>query len=196
MEAMIQETSSIGADVSKARGLLDKVKDAVGSDDFVAANDLVSEAEQMVLEIQKSHIDRVSEMQDRQVQKVKELIAHIKPLIDKARAEGFQANEAMQDLKGAAAAVNSGDYVNALLMAKKSYQAVKSFKSKIEAETLETSPIGLEEAEELAELAAEEAELASPEESTCAHCGSSNVQVGSKGKARCRDCGKKFRVKA
>ncbi len=191
VEAMIEETSAIGANVSEAQGLLTKVKEAVDSDDFVAANDLVSEAEQTVLEIQKAHIDRVSQMQERQVQKVKELIAHIKPLIDKARSEGFQANEAMQDLKGAAASINSGDYVNALIMAKKAYHSVKSFKSQMEAANLETASVS-EELEVLEDLPTEEEPPA--EAVPCTNCGSENVQVSGKGKARCLDCGKKFRV--
>ncbi len=195
VEAMIHETEAIGADVSGARDLLEKVKDAVRSDDFIAANDLVSEAEQMVLEIQKSHIDRVSQMKEKQIQKVKELIAHIKPLIDEARSEGFQANEAMQDLKAAAAAVNSGDYVNALLMAKKSYGAVKSFTSQAEAASLENVPVGLEEVEELDALAPEE-DVERQLEVTCANCGSSNIEIGSRGKSKCLDCGKKFKVRA
>lgn len=187
VESMIGETEAIGADVGQAHQLLEKVKGAVDSDDFVVASDLVSEAEQVVLEIQKSHIDKVSLMQERQVQKVKELITKVKPLIDRARSEGFQANEALQDLKGAAAAVNAGDYVNALIMAKRSQAAVKSFQRQSAAANIEPAPPEGEEG-----LAPDSGSVVA--ERACIHCGSENIEIGSKGRARCFDCGKKWKV--
>ncbi len=193
VDSVIQEASSIGADVGEASRLIEDVRRAIDSEDFVSADDLVAKAEQVALQSQKSHIDRVSQMRDQQIEKVKDLIGQIKPLIDKAKTQGLQAGEAVEDLRAAVEHVNAGDYVNALLRAKRSYQAVKAFKSKQEAKELETTTIKAEETVEVkgAEPVEEPAE---EPETTCVHCGSKNVDVGSRGKARCMDCGKKFRV--
>jgi DNA-binding transcriptional regulator YhcF (GntR family) len=192
VEAIIEEARSIGADVSEASKLLKDVRKAIESEDFISANDLISNAEQVALEAQKAHMDRVAQMRDKQIEKVKELIAQIKPLIDKARTEGFQAGEAIEDLKAAVEHVNAGDYVNALLRAKKAYQAVKAFKSQVEAQKLQSAPVKTEETIEIAGTEPEE----EPENPShiCVHCGSTNVEVGFKGRARCLACGKRFRI--
>jgi septum formation inhibitor MinC len=192
LDAIIEEASSIGADVSEASQLLKEVREAIESADFISANDLVTKAEQVALESQKAHMDRVAQMRDKQIEKVKELIAQIKPLIDKARTEGFDAAGALEDLKAAVEHVNSGDYVNALLMAKRSYNAVKSFKSQVEAKKLQVGRARKEEDIEVPGAESEEAPKG--QATTCVHCGSTNVEVGFKGRAKCVDCGRKFRA--
>lgn len=194
VEAILEEARSIGADVNEAASLLEDVRKAIDSGDFTSAHDLVGRAEQVSLESQKSHMDRVAEMRDRQIEKVKELIAQIKPLIDKARTEGFQPGDALEDLKAAVEHVNADDYVNALIRAKRAYQAVKAFKSQVEAKKLETAPVRTEETIEVAGAEPEPEGSVEGSVHTCVHCGSINVDVGSRGRAKCMDCGKKFRV--
>ncbi len=213
VEAVIEEARSIGADVDEASDLLAQVRDAVEASEFVQAHDLVSQAERVSLEAQKAHMERVSDLRDRQLSQVKELIGQIKPLIDRARAEGFEANEAIEDLKAALEHVKSNDYVNALLRAKRAYRSVKSFQSEVEASKLADSALDEEEQvlpeppeapevpemppEPVAEVTPEEAAKlpAAPKQVACPRCGSVSVEVGSRRKAQCQSCGRKFRAR-
>ncbi|MFQ6012708.1 MAG: hypothetical protein ACE5LS_03580 [Thermoplasmata archaeon] len=212
VEAVIEEARSIGADVEEAAGLLAQVREAVEASEFVQAHDLVSQAERVSLEAQKAHIERVADLRDRQLSQVKELIGQIKPLIDRARAEGFEANEAVDDLKAALEHLKSNDYVNALLRAKKAYRAVKSFQSEVEASKLSSASVpgegpsvpepaettGTSESSELAESVLDEADREAPEaedQAVCPRCGSVTVEVGPRRKAQCQSCGKKFRAR-
>lgn len=193
IETVIEEARSIGSDVKEASELMDDVRRAIEASEFVSAHDLVSKAERTALESQKAHMDRVAEMREKKVEKVKELIGAIKPLIGKAKAEGLQADKAMGDLKAAAEHVKAGDYVNGLIVAKQAYRAAKSFRSQMEARRLEAAP---EETKKTLQVgkkgpAAEESSKAVP---ACVQCGSLNIEVGMRGKARCVDCGTKFRV--
>ncbi|MFQ5553377.1 MAG: hypothetical protein ACE5EW_06630, partial [Thermoplasmata archaeon] len=211
VEAVIEEARSIGADVDEASNLLAQVRESVEASEFVKAHDLVSQAERVSLEAQKAHMERVADLRDRQLGQVKELIGQIKPLIDRARAEGFHANEAIEDLKAALEYVKANDYVNALLRAKRAYRAVKSFQSEVEATKLAGSALLEDEAQDKppeAEMPEPpepvEAEEAMPEEAVmedptaqaqvaCPRCGSISVEVGPRRKAQCQSCGKKFR---
>ncbi|MEE9237131.1 MAG: hypothetical protein V3U52_05025 [Thermoplasmata archaeon] len=186
---IIEEGRSIGADVRGASNLLEDVKQAIDSGDFIAASELADRAEQAALKAQKSHIDKVARMRDQQVEKAKLLIAEIKPAIDRARTAGFQSDKALADLKAAVKHANAGDYVDALAMAKRSYGFVKAFNSQLEARKLD------EEAVEPTALQEEpkKGETPSPPAPTCYHCGSSRLKVGKRDKVRCLDCGKKFR---
>ncbi len=215
VEAVIEEARSIGADVEEASDLIAQVRDAVKASEFVQAHDLVTQAERVSLEAQKEHMERVADLRDRQLTQVKELIGQIKPLIDRARAEGFRANEAIEDLKAALEYVKSNDYVNALLRAKKAYRAVKSFQSEVEAAKLADSTLlGEEEtlpeppkAGKTTEMPPEPVEVvqavpneghgkapAPPDQTACPRCGSISVEVGPRRKAQCQSCGKKFRA--
>jgi len=195
VETIIEEARSIGSDMEEASELLDDVTRAIESSEFVSAHDLISRAERAALESQKAHMDRVAEMRNRQAEKVRELIGQIKPLLDAARAAGFRAEEAMEDLKAAVNHVKDGDYVNGLIVAKKAYRAAKSFRSQMEAKKLEAASVGTDEPHEV--VAGEtEAEESSEPFPTCIKCGSRNIKVGPKGRARCGECGRKFRVTA
>jgi DNA-binding transcriptional regulator YhcF (GntR family) len=212
VEAVIEEARSIGADVEEASELLDQVREAVEASEFVQAHDLVSQAERVSLESQKAHMERVADLRERQLTQVKELIGQIKPLIDRARAEGFQANEAIEDLKAALEYVKTNDYVNALLRAKRAYRAVKSFQSEVEASKLadtlqdheEILPDPPEpemsdpESDEPGEPMPEVVDVEAPApkgQVACPRCGSISVEVGSRRKAQCQSCGKKFRAR-
>ncbi|MEE9173750.1 MAG: hypothetical protein V3U30_02100 [Thermoplasmata archaeon] len=215
VEGVIEEARSIGAEVDEASDLLAQVREAVEASEFVQAHDLVNRAERVSLEAQKAHMERVSDLRDRQLSQVKELIGQIKPLIDRARAEGFEAKEAIEDLKAALEHVKSNDYVNALLRAKRAYRAVKSFQSEVEASKLVDSARADEEqalpqppeAPEVPEMSPEPvaAAEAMPEEAgevpaaseqvACPRCGSVSVEVGSRRKAQCQSCGRKFRAR-
>lgn len=142
VETILKEARSIGADVEAAAALLEEARSAVKAHDFATAHDRVTRAERDALVAQKSHMDRVSEMRDRQVEKVRDLIGQIKPLVGEAKSKGFDAREAAELLQTAAAHAKDGDYVNALLKAKEAYRAVKSFRSELEAQRLEeTTPV-------------------------------------------------------
>ncbi|MEE8232613.1 MAG: hypothetical protein V3R46_04755 [Thermoplasmata archaeon] len=216
VEAVIEEARSIGADVEEASDLLSQVREAVKASEFVQAHDLVTQAERVSLEAQKDHMELVADLRDRQLGQVKELIGQIKPLIDRARAEGFRANEAIEDLKAALEYVKSNDYVNALLRAKKAYRSVKSFQSEVEATKLaDSTPLGEDETlpeppedEKTTELPPEPVEVAKavpdegrgeapapPDQAACPRCGSISVEVGPRNKAQCQSCGKKFRAR-
>ncbi len=211
----IEEARSIGGDVQEASNLLEDVRQAISGDDFITANDLMDKAERVALEAQKSQMDKVTQMRDNQIERVKQLIAQIKPAIDKARTEGFDGKEALSDLKAATEFVNSGDYVGALLKAKSAYGSVKAFHSQVAAKKLEKTPVKpadqpepepkraeeipppeseeVPETEEAEESVAEEGQPA-PQAQICVYCGSENVQVNKRGKARCLDCKKRFRI--
>ncbi len=211
--ATIEEARSIGGDVDGASNLLGDVRSAIDGGDFIAANDLIGRAEQAALESQKSQIDRVAQMRDRQIERAKELIAKIKPVIDEARTAGFDAKEALADLKAAVEDANAGDYMNALVKAKKAYKSVKEFRSQMDAKRLEEAPAVVLEPKEPVEARREEAAEAqkgelhevrggTPEEAKpqakeaqiCIHCGSENLQIGRRGRARCLDCNRRYRI--
>lgn len=212
VEAVIEEARSIGANVEEASDLLTQVREAVEASEFVQAHDLVSQAERVSLEAQKAHMERVADLRDRQLSQVKELIGQIKPLIDRARSEGFQANEAIEDLKAALEYVKTNDYVNALLRAKRAYRAVKSFQSEVEATKLADTLLEEEEirpeppepempapeADEPGEPIPEVVDMEAPApqgQVACPRCGSISVEVGPRHKAQCQSCGKKFRAR-
>lgn len=212
VEAVIEEARSIGANVEEASDLLTQVREAVEASEFVQAHDLVSQAERVSLEAQKAHMERVADLRDRQLSQAKELIGQIKPLIDRARSEGFQANEAIEDLKAALEYVKTNDYVNALLRAKRAYRAVKSFQSEVEATKLADTLLEEEEirpeppepempapeADEPGEPIPEVVDMEAPApqgQVACPRCGSISVEVGPRHKAQCQSCGKKFRAR-
>lgn len=119
--AEIKQSASI-----MASKFLDDVRQAIQSGDFVAANYLVNVAEQQATPgTQVPTTERVSLMKDRMVRKVRKFIAQIGPILEKAEDRGFDSAQARDDLESAQQLLQTGDYVNALMMAKKAYGAVK-----------------------------------------------------------------------
>lgn len=194
VDAILEEARNIGAAVDEAAGLLQEVRRSLEKEDFVSAHELVGQAERASLEAQQAHMDRVTRMRDEQVEKVRELIGQIKPLVDEAKSKGFDTSQAAEELKGAAEHVKTGDYVNALLKAKKAYRLVKSFRSQLEAQQLEKA--APEESEEETSLPTPEApsEPAGQGGPACPECGHQQSETGLRGKVRCESCGAKFRV--
>lgn len=221
---LIEEAASIGADVGRPSSLLEDARQAFDTGDFAVVHDLLRRAEKAALDAQKEQMDRVAAMREQQLQRVKDLIAEVKPAIDRARGEGFKAKEALADLKAAGEHTNAGDYVNALMKAKRAYGAVKAFHSELEARRIEESTV-MEPPEEPPASPQEEAELPEPEEAPeameaeeeppvpeeppapqddprrraptepmCISCGSTDLRIKRSGKAKCQECGRKFRV--
>ncbi len=210
-----------------ASKFLDDVRKAIQAGDFVSANYLVNMAEQSAPTSKVSTTDQVTKMKERMVIKVRRFISQIAPLIERAKSDGFEADRAKKDLDSAQELLKTGDYVNALMMAKKSYEAVKGFKGGAvpkeepsppeekkkdkkgkeeeaepgEGKKEEREPEKEEKEEEEAE---EDVKEKKPKEGGeleemieepvlwCTRCGSVNIGVGSKGKAKCLDCGERL----
>ncbi len=224
VSTLVEEAATIGADVGRASSLLEDARQAFDTEDFGVVHDLLGRAEKAALDAQKDQIDRVSAMREQQLGRVKDLIAEVKPAIDRARGEGFQAKEALGDLKAAAQHAEGGDYVNALMKAKRAYNAVKAFHSELEAKRIEeetplpaeppkepaapTAPSegpsppgepsdegsGAVPPEESPSEASPEPRLPTPPEPICIYCGSADLHIKKNGKARCRECKRKFRL--
>lgn len=211
-----------------ASKFLDDVRKAIQAGDFVSANYLVNMAEQTAPTAKISTTDQVTKMKERMVVKVRRFISQIAPLIERAKKDGFEAEKARKDLDSAEELLKTGDYVNALMMAKKSYEAVKGFKGRVVPEEEPSRPAeekkkdkeegvepeegkgeakeGKEETEEEEGKEAEEGEKKDkkPKEGGelediieepvlwCTRCGSVNIGVGSRGKAKCLDCGERL----
>ncbi len=217
-----------------ASKFLDDVRKAIQSGDFVSANYLVNMAEQSTPSPSISTTDQVTRMKERMVKKVRRFIAEIAPLLERAKEAGSKTDKARKDLDSAEELLKTGDYVNALMMAKKSYEAVKTFKTPTEPKEEEVPPEkekkgrkkekkaseegneeepveekGAEKESDKEEAKKEEGEGKEPKEKKsketaeledmieepvlwCTRCGSVNIGVGSKGKAKCLDCGEKL----
>ncbi len=211
----IKESASL-----MASKFLDDVRRAIQAGDFVSANYLVNMAEQSVPASKTPGTDQVTKMKERMVVKVRRFISQIAPLIERAKKDGFKADKAREDLDSAQELLKTGDYVNALMMAKKSYEALKTFRG--QAPPLE-EPMPTEEMKEkgekeerLSEKRGEKEAADTPKEKDekekkpkvegeledmieepvlwCTRCGSVNIGLGSKGKAKCLDCGEKLTV--
>lgn len=214
---LVEEAATIGGDVGRASSLLEDARQAFDTGEFATGHDLLEKAERAALDAQKAQIDRVAAMQEQQLQRVKTLIAEIKPTIDQARGEGFHAKEALSDLKAAVEHANGGDYVNAMMKAKRAYRAVKAFHSELEAKRIEEgTPVPAEtpdqpapppspaeqpapseptpEAESDDEPPRDAPSGAPPAETICIYCGSANLSIKKNGKVKCLECKRKFRL--
>lgn len=206
---ILEEARSIGADVEEASNLLAQVQDAIGAEDFVSAHELVGKAELASLESQKAHMDKVVALRERQLADAKELMVQVKPLLDRAKKEGFQTEDALADLRAAAECVQAGDYVNALMRAKRAHRRVVSYTRESgdrasgivepgppKEDVAPPSDEVEEKVEEPLEKGPQEGGAARTTPSTrlCPHCGSERLNVGKRGKAKCLDCGQKFKV--
>ncbi len=125
VESVVKEAKGIGADVTEALQLHEQARGSIQNQDFVNANRLIQKTERVALEAQKNQIDRVMELQRRQLEKVKKLIMDTKPLLEKARAKGMDTSKAMDLLRQAVDCANRGDYVGGLLHAKEAADGVR-----------------------------------------------------------------------
>ncbi len=174
VEFTLQEASALGANTTEARRLLEQARVALRDGEGALTHELLQRAERTIAECQRTQIDRAMDLHHRQMEKVKELVRRIKPILAEGQGYGLDVAPARVNAKEALQRIHQGDYLNALLYAKQAAEATKALQPLIVAERARRGVV-------------------KPPGGICGRCISRNLEFGDDGWGRCRDCGMDFR---
>lgn len=170
---LINEAENVGADVAEAERLLEKAQLAFDQKEYVLTSELVKRAERHAMQSQHYQIEKAMELRKRQVEKARDLIASIEPIIVEAEAYGIESSEARTLLLQAKDVLAKGDYVNGTVFARNAAEAAKRLEVPLQGERRKRG-------------------LTRPPQTICSACGATSLSYNEDGTGKCSRCGRAF----
>jgi hypothetical protein len=173
VESRLAETETLGASLKECRKLIRQARTAFEKGNLVLASEIARRCERTAIEAQRRHIEIALELRKKHYQEVKDLIAHLKPLLEEAQDYGIDVQEARSLIKEALELLRGEDYFLAMEKAEKARDALDGVRSAILAER-------------------ERRGVVKPEKGMCSQCGSEELVFDDDGWGRCLACGHRF----
>ncbi len=174
LDYTLQEARTLGANTGGAERLAEQGRAALDAGEGILAHELIQRAERALAECQRTQVNRALDLHQHQLEKVKEVVRRIKPILIEAQLYGLDVNPVRVYAKEGLLRIRQGDHINALVYAKQAAEATRALLPQL---LLERAKRG----------------IVKPPGGICGRCTSRNLEFDDDGWGRCRDCSMEFR---
>jgi len=173
VESLIEDGSSLGADMSEAEHLLKLARESFSREDYLMTSELLGKAEAGALEGQEEQIKKAMNLRRTQIVKATEIINYNEPFVREAVAYGLDMGQSSEFIRQAKTALSRDDYVEGMRLANELKRFVAGLKP------------------EIMEIRARRG-ITIPEKGICSKCGSDQLAFSDNGTGVCEACGYGF----
>ncbi|HYM40649.1 MAG TPA: hypothetical protein VEY12_11020 [Thermoplasmata archaeon] len=170
----IGAAQKVGADVADAEDLRLRAADAVSSQEYVQAGELIRQAERLAIQAQLRQINRAIQLREDQIERARAIIAGCEPLLQEAESYDLSVADVRTLLRQSRDVLAKGDYLAGLTFAHNAEEAAYRLSSHVEEERTRRG-------------------IARPAPGLCGACGSGHLLFFEDGWGRCSDCDVEFR---
>ncbi len=174
VEDHIAAARKVGADVASAEDFWTRARSAVSEHEYVAAGDLIKQAERAAMQGQQRQIEQAILLRESQIERARAIIASCEPLLQEAEAYNLSVADVRTLLRQARDVLAKGDYLAGLTFARNAEEAAYRLASQVEEERKRR---GIER----------------PTRGMCGVCGSDHLTFYEDGWGACTDCRSEFR---
>ncbi len=174
VEEHITGARTVGADVAEAEDLWVRARSAVAEREYVAAGDLIKQAERAAMQGQQRQIEQAIQLRESQIEKARAIIASCEPLLQEAESYDLSVADVRTLLRQARDVLAKGDYLAGITFARNAEEAAYRLESQVEEERKRRG-------------------IVHPARGVCGVCGSDHLTFYEDGWGTCLDCRSDFR---
>lgn len=174
VENHISAARTVGADVAGAEDLWVRARSAVTEREYVAAGELIKQAERAAMQGQQRQIEQAIRLREGQVERARSIIASCEPLLQEAESYDLNVADVRTLLRQARDVLAKGDYLAGLTFARNAEEAAYRLSSQVDEERRRRG-------------------IVRPARGVCGVCGSEHLTFYEDGWGTCTDCRSDFR---
>lgn len=174
VEDHITAARKVGADMAGAEDLWVRARSAVSEREYVAAGELIKQAERAAMQGQQRQIEQAIQLRESQIERARSIIASCEPLLQEAESYDLNVADVRTLLRQARDVLAKGDYLAGLTFARNAEEAAYRLASQVEEERARRG-------------------IVRPARGLCGVCGSDHLTFYEDGWGTCTDCRSEFR---